>query len=259
MTKKDLSNRIQILARFAYEGQNFHGVQEQKSLKTVLGTLRERIESASGQRAKSLVCASRTDKGVHALCNYATFYIMAPVNIESFILLCEKDHNDGIINLRLSHVSPHVHARGNSRGKHYRYTIKHNVDENLISWNSHIWLIAPHLNITQMREAAKAMLGTHDFSSFRGAGCSASDPRKTIFSIEITEEDSVISINIKGNAFLRKMVRNMIGLLVEVGAGLRPVHAVSEIIAARSRDCHAITAPAWGLCLQELFFSSLAD
>jgi len=250
MTSLNSDERKQFLVRFAYRGERFYGVQEQPQLNTVLGTLRKRIEEALDQKARALFVAARTDRGVHALENYATFYIKALVDIPIFFQKMRMHRNDGLYALSIASVSAKVHARGNARSKIYRYYLQDDVDCAKFNGLNRMWAIAPKLDISAMRHAALYLVGKQDFSSLRGGGCQAGSPYKEIFSIDIERSTSgVIAIEICGDSFLRKMIRNAVGLLVEIGAQLRPPESMVEILAKRDRMAAGIMAPAYGLYL----------
>src|SRR5580704_1481635 len=120
-------DRHQFLVEFAYQGQDFFGVQEQVGLNTVLGMLRKRIEQASGQRARCLFVAARTDKGVHALHNCATFYLKPPMDICQFTKTITTDRADGLLDVTIREVDRRVHARA-GKGKIYRYMLIDGVE-----------------------------------------------------------------------------------------------------------------------------------
>jgi tRNA pseudouridine38-40 synthase len=248
------NQRRQFLLRFAYQGQLFPGVQEQPGLPTVLSALRKRIEIASEDKAHALFVAARTDRGVHALENYATFYIKNIVDISLFSKKLTAHQDDGLYALLVAPVSSKVHARGQARSKIYRYYIKDKIaSSNPI--NNFRWEIAPKLNIESMRAAARYLIGLHDFSSLRGGGCQAGTPFKEIFFIDINRSASgVIAIEIHGDGFLRKMIRNMVGLLAEIGAGLRLPESTPKILAKKDRNAAGIMAPASGLFLAKINF-----
>lgn len=253
MTDQFFSDRFQFLVRLGYVGSKFYGVQEQPHLPTVLGALRKRIEDIAGQRARALCMAARTDRGVHALENYATFFLRAPLDRDQFIERINAHSGDNLLSVDVKHVSPHVHARGNSRSKIYRY---HIVDSSSDDFEF-AWGIAPPLNVDVMRQAAAHLVGTKDFSSLRGGGCEAGTTVKEIFYITVERyADNSIVIEIKGNAFLRKMIRNLVGLLVEVGTFLRAPDDIPEILAKMDRNAAGIMAPAHGLFLAKIDFDS---
>jgi tRNA pseudouridine38-40 synthase len=254
MTLNSLADRAQFLVKFGYIGSSFYGVQEQPYLNTVLGALRKRIEKNAKQKAYALFVAARTDKGVHALENYATFYLRSKVNITKFIKDMHTHQPDGLFLISVSHASPYVHARGNSQGKKYRYCI---IDgcESFDIVHPFIWKIVPNLNIESMQTAAQFLIGEMDYSSFRGGGCQANNVIKTILKIEINKCSSgIIFIEISGKSFLRKMVRNVVGLLVEIGAGLRPPSCIPSVLDEKRRHAAGITAPAQGLFLVAVGF-----
>jgi tRNA pseudouridine38-40 synthase len=107
-----------------------------------------------------------------------------------------------------------------------------------------------------MRAAARALPGTHDFSTFRAADCEAPHPLRTLRELELHEEGEVLSIEVEGTAFLKHMVRNIVGSLVEVGRGKRPPGWVAEVLAAKDRTLAGPTAPAHGLTLVEVTYGS---
>lgn len=248
-----LNDRTQFLVSMAYDGSRFYGVQEQGELPTVLGALRKRIEQSVSKRTCCLTASARTDRGVHALNNYATFYVrgLTAQDVEKLISDVEQFKDDGLFGVSISLVSHHVHARSCSKGKVYRYTI---VDSSESS--SHFaWHVAPDLDVNAMAQAASYMVGEKDFSSLRGGGCEAGTAIKEITSIEVTRtKTGEILIEVYGNAFLRKMIRNLVGLLAEIGSGLRRPESVEEILLKKCRSAAGIMAEAQGLCLISVEF-----
>jgi tRNA pseudouridine38-40 synthase len=248
MTRKN-SLRCPYLVRFAYRGDRFFGVQEQRALPTVLGALRERIEDAAQQSAHALVAAARTDKGVSALVNFASFYLRPPIDHGAFIARASRDRDDGLFTVVFARASTKTHARGNGSLKTYRYTIRDDRQHPREIGNF-FWEIAPRLSLAAMRFAALDFLGEQDFSSVRGGGCEARTAIKKITSIAIARTArGYIIIDIEGYGFLRNMVRNMVGLFVEIGAGLRQCDAAVGILKEQSREKAGIMAPAHGLML----------
>jgi tRNA pseudouridine38-40 synthase len=250
-----LKNRQQFLVKLGYIGSLFHGVQEQPNVITVLGALRNLVEAAARQRAMALVASARTDRGVHALENFVTFYLKEPIDVKKFISDLREINTIGLFILSICQVSLHVHARGNSRGKTYRYTIVDGCKPDELGDHPLSWAIVPRLSEEKMRKASLAMIGEMDFSSLQGGGCQAGSTIKQIFLIDVIRNfNGAIFIEVFGNAFLRKMIRNMVGLLVEIGAGLREPACVKDILAKKSRTASGIMAPAHGLCLIKVGF-----
>ncbi len=248
------TTRTPFLVSFAYHSKEFFGVQEQRGLKTVLGALRKRIEVASAQEARALVVAARTDKGVSALQNYASFYLRPPVDMAVFIAALTDPQDDGLISVSVHPASINTHARNVASQKTYCYTIKDNSASSVTEdYSGFVWNITPTLSLMAMRFAALDMLGEQDFSSLRGGGCQAGSAVKRVTAIDIHRNSAgYILMEISGTGFLRKMVRNMVGLLVEIGAHLRPCDVVAPILAERDREAAGIMAPAHGLMLREL-------
>lgn len=259
MNQANLKDRFQFLVAFAYVGSAFHGVAEQPQVATVLGTLRKRIEESAGQRARGLFVAARTDRGVHALQNYATFFLRSPIDAPRVIKEVSAHRDDGLYAVSLLRVSPHVHARGNSRGKIYRYTIMDGCAPCDLNAHPYAWQVAPALDVRKMHMAAQTLVGEMDFSSLRGGGCRAATPIKKVFYINVIgSTGGLIFIEIFGNAFLRKMIRNLVGLLAEIGAGIREPECVPAILAEKNREAAGVMAPPHGLCLVRVRFEKVA-
>lgn len=250
--------RVQLLIRFGYDGSRFHGLQPQRpELPTAGYMLRRRLEEASGQHARALCFAARTDAGVHALANLATCWIVGPVDEAHIVAEIGRHRDDGLLWVRAEIVPPHVHARGAARGKRYRYVIEHGCEGDDLD-GRYVWQIAPRLDVERLCAGATHLVGTLDFSSFRAPRCSMSSPTKTLSSVRALGPFPVeggserIFIELVGDAFLRKMVRIIVGTLAEVGAGCREPDDVCKVLKARDRNAAGITAPARGLTLMEV-------
>ncbi|MEI6790751.1 MAG: hypothetical protein WCK42_06190 [Myxococcaceae bacterium] len=248
------------MIRFGYFGQFFHGLQPQKDVPTAGAALRDLITQAAGQPPKALCFAARTDKGVHAIGNIATFWFKAPFNIQSFLENLAGLQVPGLRDIQCFEVDRHTHARGSSAAKRYRYAL--NGPDEQTSWQ-----IIPERNLDAMREALTYILGEHDFSSFRTSGCTAGTPVKTIYEAIISPSPDSgeglgvrfpsgtrsvtggVYIDLYGDAFLRQMIRILVGVLCEIGTGLRKPEDMKVILEAKSRQAAGITAPACGLTL----------
>ncbi|MEI6805208.1 MAG: hypothetical protein WCK49_01710 [Myxococcaceae bacterium] len=225
-------------------------MQPQINVPTAGGALRDQITQAAGLPPKALCFAARTDKGVHAIENIATFWFRGPFDSQNFLEKLHEIQMPGLRNVRGFEVDPKFHARGNSAGKHYRYVLNGPDPETS-------WQIVPELNLEAMREALSYVLGTHDFSSFRAAGCTAGTVTKTIYTATLTESSEGLFIDLHGDAFLRKMIRILVGLLCEIGAELRKPEDLKFILEAKSRSVAGITAPACGLTLLSVDLTGL--
>lgn len=249
--------RIQFLFRFGYDGSRFHGLQPQPALPTAGGALRERIREAAEQSPRALAFSARTDAGVHAQLNLSTCWLVGPLDADEFCERVARPRNDGLFFVQAEMVPVHVHARGIARGKRYRYIIEDGCDATRIE-SRYAWQIVPELDLPRMREGARLLEGTFDFSSFRAARCNMKSAEKTLTRVRIygplplPEKRRRIFIELCGNAFLRKMVRIIVGTLAEVGAHLRTPDEVARIRDAKSRAAAGITAPARGLVLMRV-------
>jgi tRNA pseudouridine38-40 synthase len=251
---KDLSHRAAMLVRFGYDGGRFYGLQPQPGLPTAGGALIDRLTAAAGRSPRGMAFAARTDRGVHAVHNIATCWFPADeadVSAISQAMLVEQE--DGLVVHEVWRVTPTTHARNVSSGKHYRYVVVDGADVDAANGDhSHAWAVVPCLDVDAMGRAAADLLGTHDFSAVRGGGCSAGTPVKTITRLDISREGSRVTVDVEGDAFLRHMVRNLVGLLVEVGSGWRDPTAMPAVLAAAHRQAAGLMAPAGGLSLIEV-------
>lgn len=252
---KDLSKRTAVLVRFGYDGAGFYGLQPQPGVPTAGGALEARLRAAAGARPKGLAFAARTDRGVHAEKNLATCYFLADkgdapldLDVDALAAAAAADRDDGLRDVVVCAVDPRVHARGISRGKHYRYVFRGGCAPDDLD-DARRWRVAPALDVGAMAAAAAQLEGTHDFSSFRAGGCSAASPTKTLYRFDVAKDGADVVVDLVGDAFVRKMVRNLMGLLAEVGSGWRAVADVDRVVAARDRQAAGITAPPQGLTL----------
>jgi len=138
-------------------------------------------------------------------------------------------------------------------GKRYRYLISSRAGRSPLLRRNHWELFAP-LDIGAMQIAARPLLGTHDFSSFRAADCEAPHPRRTLRTLDLVEVGAILRIEVEGTAFLKHMVRNLVGSLVEVGRGKRAPEWIAQVLEAKDRTLAGPTAPAHGLTLVEVTY-----
>jgi tRNA pseudouridine38-40 synthase len=198
-----------------------------------------------------VVGCSRTDAGVHAAGYVANFYTTSPApNIAIFRSVGSRLPKDMTL-IHLAEVPLTLHATRSAVSKLYRYRI-HNAqgrpsEQQLQRYVYHFW---QPLDIAVMRQAAASWVGTHDFTSFASAGSVRESNVRTINQIEIYRAEQAIHIDIEGDGFLYKQVRNMVGTLCEIGHGLRPPQQAAAILNTKDRRAAGPTAPARGLCLQ---------
>ncbi len=253
----------QIKLVIQYDGTDYSGWQVQKKEKTIQRLLEDAVFSVTGTRAR-VTGAGRTDAGVHALCQVATFTSRSHLKPAVFMRALNANLPHDIRIIKAGECSSDFHPRFDAGKKTYSYLITRPGPFSVFM-RRYTWQIPYELNVSHMRKAAKILLGRHDFACFRAAGCSSRHPVRTIHRIHIAERLSVqfldftfrapiIKIRIQADAFLRHMARNIVGTLVEVGRGKISPDDVREILESKDRRRSGPTAPAQGLFLEKITF-----
>ena len=245
---------MKYAAGIEYCGAAYCGWQRQPHCESV----QQNLESALGfvaDHAVELVCAGRTDSGVHALQQVAHFESAAERSERAWVLgsNCRLPRD-----IRLQWVKPvadDFHARFSAVARAYRYIIV-NADVPSGIFNQFTsWEFRP-LDHEAMHECAQQLVGEHDFSSFRAVGCQAKSSSRNVHEISVTRRDRLIYLDIKANAFLYHMVRNIAGSLMVVGRGERDSDWFAGVLAARNRKLAGATAPAAGLYFLRAWYDS---
>jgi tRNA pseudouridine38-40 synthase len=237
-----------------YDGTGLSGWQRQANAPTVQQHLEEALAQLLTHEA-TVTGASRTDAGVHARGQIASFQTDRTIALHGVRRGLNSVLPDQIAVRDATEVGADFHPRFSATGKHYRYTILIRPDRSP-RWRDRAWHVPEPLDAFAMQAAARHLIGEHDFSSFRAAGCTAKTTTRRIDSIAITRsEPEILDVDVRGNAFLRGMVRILVGTLVEVGHGKRTGAQVAEILAAKDRTQAGQTAPAHGLELVEVRYS----
>lgn len=236
-----------------YDGTGLAGWQRQANAPTVQQHLEDALARLLAHDVTT-IGASRTDAGVHARGQVATFRTARAIPLHGIRRGLNSLLPAAIAIRDAAEVGDDFHPRFSATGKHYRYTLLVRADRSP-RLRDRAWHHRDPLALPAMLEAARALLGEHDFAAFRAAGCSARTTVRRVDSISITRSDpELVEIDVRGNAFLRHMVRIVVGTLVEVGTGRRPPGQVAEILASGSRPRAGLTAPAHGLELLEVRF-----
>jgi tRNA pseudouridine38-40 synthase len=232
-----------------YEGTNYSGWQTQTILPTIQGTLIQAARRLTRDENASVAGASRTDAGVHALGQVAGLKAHTNISCQDMIKGLNFFLPDDIVVKQAIEMPLDFDPRRGSKGKVYLYRIVNRNHPSALLRNFS-WNVLMPLDLDAMREAAPHFIGEKDFSSFMAAGSDANHPVREVTGVEIfKKEDGLIEIEVRGTAFLRHMVRIMVGTLVAVGKGKRRPADIADIIAAKSRASALMTAPAGGLCL----------
>ncbi|MBS2027887.1 MAG: tRNA pseudouridine(38-40) synthase TruA [Deltaproteobacteria bacterium] len=236
-----------VLLTLEYDGTNYVGWQVQPNGPSIQAALERALAELQGAPVKA-VAAGRTDAGVHALGQRASF---TPTRV-----LPMRAYTHGLNGLLPQDIAvraaelrpPGFDARRAARGKLYRYRIVLSGQRAPLTARFS-WQLFRALDVPAMREAAGALIGTHDFSAFRAADCEAKTTTREMRRLDLLETLGELAIEVEATAFLKHMVRNIVGTLVEVGLGKRKPAEVSEVLASRDRNRAGRTAPPQGLTL----------
>lgn len=228
-----------------YDGSQFYGWQTQQQTPTVQETLEQALARVADHPV-SLVCAGRTDTGVHALGQVAHFDSPAQRSERSWALGANSNLPAAICVLWVRAVDEDFHARFSAHARSYRYRILNRWVRPALAAGKVCWVHEP-LDADAMHAAAQALLGEHDFSSFRASGCTATHAVREVQSIAVRREAEQVIIEVTANGFLYHMVRNIAGALLQVGKGERQRGWMAELLGARDRRLGGVTAGPEGL------------
>jgi len=233
-----------------YDGTAYCGWQRQKNDSTI----QEEIETALGRITRqkiTLIGSGRTDSGVHAYGQVANFSCETRLTSDVF----QKGLNgllpDDIIIRACEPVSDGFHARYDAKSKTYQYRIL-NQPIPAALYRQYAWYIQKTLNIESMQAALTHIVGTRDFKAFEGTGSPRVHTIRTVMTAQLTQEDRFIVFKIKANGFLKFMVRNIVGTLVDIGLGKMAPDEIETILASKDRNQAAATAPPHGLFLMSV-------
>jgi len=239
---------MRIALGIEYDGSQFAGWQQQKGdVRTVQGCLEEALSKIADQDIK-VICAGRTDTGVHALNQVVHFDFDQPRDPKAWVLGLNTYLPDDISAIWMREVSEDFSARFSAYERSYRYVIQHRVGRPSLLNKRVAWRYGD-LDIEKMHQAAQAMIGEHDFTSFRSSQCQAKTALRTMLSLDVTRDGDFIYFDVCANAFLHHQVRNIVGSLLEVGKTVKPVEWIAELIELKDRKQAGPTAPAAGLYL----------
>jgi tRNA pseudouridine38-40 synthase len=230
-----------------YDGTHYHGWQVQPNQPTIQGTIEAAIRQVA-QHDVDVIGAGRTDAGVHALGQVAHLATTARLTAEEWHRALNGLLPPDIAVLAVEQVPETFHARFSAKSKLYRYQILTRVHRSALSRSKILHHPYP-LDLESMQEAARALVGTHDFSSFQGSPTDTDSPVCTITRLTIEWFGDEVRFEVEANRFLKQMVRNIVGTLLEVGRGKLKAGDLGEILAAKDRTKAGPTAPAHGLYL----------
>ena len=213
--------------------------------------MQERVERVLSQVADEnieIICAGRTDTGVHASGQVIHFDTSSERSSRGWLLGANSGLPDDINVTWAQAVSDDFHARFSATSRSYQYLILNRFERSALHRNRAWWVYDP-LQLGRMQEAAEALVGEHDFSGYRAAACQASTAVREISHLSLTQRGPWISLEVTANAFLQHMVRNITGTLVKIGRGDESPEWAAEILESRDRKKGGIAAPPHGLTL----------
>lgn len=236
-----------------YDGTRYNGWQRQGNTEnTIQGKLNETIGKYLNEEI-DIAGSGRTDAGVHAYGQVASFKSKAYFDAEKFVTDVNGFLPKDIRILSVENADERFHARLSAVSKTYEYTIDNGKVSDVFA-RKYAWRIEDKLDVKQMRLAADRLKGTHDYTSFCGNKKFKKSPVRTVTDITIGEQNGKITIAYTGDGFLQNMVRILTGTLVEVGLGKRSADSMDEILGAKNREAAGTMAPPEGLFLKEVYY-----
>ena len=234
-----------------YDGTNYHGWQVQRNGLTVQEVIEEKIAIMTRQHIP-LIGSGRTDAGVHALGQVANFRTTSTIPVEGFHRGLNSLLPRDIVIQSAEEVDLQFHAQYGAKRKTYRYVILHREVPSAL-FRNYSWRVPGALDVRAMEEASHLLLGKQDFTSFQGAEADTEDPVREVFQSGWSEKEiNFLHFTIEADGFLKHMVRNAVGTLVEVGKGKRSPEQFGQVLRARDRRQAGMTAPPQGLFLVEV-------
>ena len=238
---------MRYLIKFSYDGTNYAGFQTQKGLPTIQEEIEKALTKVNNGVYTTITATGRTDKGVHALCQYGHADISVNINEGKLKRALNSNLPEDIHVIETKIVADNFHARYNVKEKEYKYLI--NIGEYNPIDRNHVFQYNYRLDIENMKKAIKYFIGTKDYRAFVTENKEKNNCLRTITDAYIEQDNDLISIIFKGDGFLRYQVRNMVGVLIKVGENKISPNDVEKIIESRDRCKAGKTAPAEGLYL----------
>jgi tRNA pseudouridine38-40 synthase len=236
-----------IVLGIEYLGFSYCGWQKQQDCHGVQAHLESALAKIACEPI-DVFCAGRTDRGVHAIGQVVHFDTGVTRPVDAWVRGTNTHLPNDIRVTWQETVDETFHARFSAVARRYRYVIVNRPVRSALFYAQQTSVTRP-LNVELMHLAAQSLLGEHDFSSFRAAECQAHHPNRNVIEVTVMREGDFVFVDIEANAFLHHMVRNIVGSLLKVGQGERPVSWMAELLSLRDRTKAAPTAPANGLYL----------
>ncbi|GJL51787.1 tRNA pseudouridine(38-40) synthase TruA [Candidatus Nitrospira salsa] len=235
-----------------YDGTNYAGWQYQPQQPTIQAEVEKALTQITQTRT-SVIAAGRTDAGVHAYGQVASFQSEKPLSSQEWVRGLNGLLPADIAVQQVEEVTDTFHARYSAKGKIYEYRIAQTPHRSALE-RYRLWHISKPLDLKAMQEAGALLVGTHDFSSFQNSPTDTKNPVCIVESFTLKQEDMLIRIQIQANRFLKQMVRSIVGTIMEVGLGKRHPSDIKQILEAVDRCAAGKTAPPHGLYLIKVLY-----
>ncbi|MEQ1531166.1 MAG: tRNA pseudouridine(38-40) synthase TruA [Methylococcales bacterium] len=241
-----------IVLGLEYDGSAYSGWQWQAHRPSVQLALEQALAKIANQPV-TVHCAGRTDSGVHALEQVVHFDVEANRELHAWMLGGNSLLPDAVKILWVKPAVADFHARYSAIARFYRYIILNRSAKSALQPRQMTWCNYA-LDADKMHQAAQALIGNHDFSSFRAQGCQSKSPWRVMHFIDVYRDGDKVIMDISANAFLHHMVRNIAGVLMAIGAGSRPIAWTQELLAVKNRQSAGVTAAPDGLYLGGVYY-----
>lgn len=237
---------MRIAAGVEYDGSGFHGWQFQPHAASVQEAVQRALSKVADHRV-SVACAGRTDTGVHSVGQVIHFDSPAPRSMRAWVMGGNVNLPPTVSMLWAKPVDADFHARFSALARHYRYVILNRPSRPALAHGQLTWECRP-LDVQRMRDGAVHLVGEHDFSAYRALGCQAKSPVRVLHRLVVERRGDRIILELSANGFLHHMVRNIAGVLMQVGRKERSPDWVKEVLDGRDRTRGGVTAHPNGLC-----------
>ncbi|MCL1113628.1 MULTISPECIES: tRNA pseudouridine(38-40) synthase TruA [Shewanella] len=243
---------MRVALGIEYDGSGFFGWQRQADVDSVQAQLEKALSYVANEPIE-VFCAGRTDAGVHGTGQVVHFDTTASRPLTAWTLGINANLPDTIAVRWAKEVDDSFHARFSATARRYRYVIyNHQLRPGIL--RSGVSHYHGDINENLMHEAAQLLLGENDFTSFRAVQCQSNTPFRNVHKVSVTRQGMYVMVDIQANAFLHHMVRNIVGSLLEVGLGNKPIEWMSELLAIKDRNQAAATAKPNGLYLVDVTY-----
>lgn len=242
---------MRIALGIEYDGSTYHGWQTQQPGVDCVQNHVERAVGIVANHPAAVICAGRTDAGVHATAQVVHFDTAAARELKAWVLGVNAHMPRSIVVRWAKPVADDFHARYSAFARSYRYVILNTASRPALLSKQVTWHYRP-LDALRMQAGASHLIGEHDFTSFRAMSCQSKSPMRYISDVRVMRHGDMVMLEVRGNAFLHHMVRNMAGALMDVGNGKREPDWIGTVLQARDRRLGAATAAPYGLYLVQV-------